>query len=286
MELQVSRAGQTRLTTPALSDDPSQLPEFIVGLGAHPTDQQHKEQKGRDKENQSLDTRERGASADSKETQPEPPKTHMESATTHKAALLAKYIKPWSEGGRPTVQESQTASSGIGPTAHRSLSGGRGCDGVPLGPRQQQVIAELIERGEKLREAMTRAVLDSGVGRRGRRERREGEVLGKKFVPLCGIGGVYSSEEEEERGDTSMEESGYLLKHCFLQEKLLQSVSLLQLDPNAQYVCMSISAASFVMTNGQWCSHPFPNGLTQMANRNRLNSYHLCMFYTMWLVYR
>ena len=236
MEIQVARAGQTRLTTPALSDDPSQLPEFIVGLGAHPTDQQHREQKGRDKENQSLDTRGRRASSDSKETQQEPPKTHVESATTHKAALLAKYIKPWSEEGRPTVQESQTASSGIGPTAHRSLSGGRGCDGVPLGPQQQQVIAELIERGERLREAMTRAVLDSGVGRRGRRGRREREVLGKKFVPLCGVGGVYSSEEEEEeRGDTSMEESGYLLKHRFLQEKLLQSVSLLHLDPNAQY---------------------------------------------------
>ena len=226
IELQVARAGQTRLTTPAAaSDDVSHPPEFKVGPGAHRATEKQREPIA---EIDTLPPQEhRATSSRNTNRGHTEPKTYTESAASHKAALLAKYINPNTSKETATGQEQMTVSpTGSGSTTGQSVYGEMGSAVArPLGPQQQEVIAELIERGERLREAMARAVLDSGIEKKKGRER--GGKRGR--VPLCGVvGEVYSSEEEEEEedGDVSMEESDYPLRDPSLLEKLLHSVSL------------------------------------------------------------
>ena len=260
VELQVARAGQTSLTTSAaVPDDLSQPPEFRVGPGAQSISEKQREPMTE------MDTRKRLAPREHRTSSPNTNGGHpdpTESAASHKAALLAKYINPWTErGGRPPVQKPATASTGIeNRIIDQSPSGKRGYTGAVLGPKTQEVIAELIERGERLREAMARAILDSGIPagmregrggreeregregreeregkegreeREGRKEKRERRVgRGECVSPLGGVDGeLYSSEcEEEEDGDVSMEESDYPLRDPSLLEKLLYCVSVL-----------------------------------------------------------
>ena len=220
IELQVARAGQTRLTTPAAaSDDLSHPPEFKVGPGGHRTTEKQREPTSAEIDTHTtLPPQEhRATSSHNSNRGHTEPKTYTESAASHKAALLAKYINPSTSNAG---QEQMTVvPTGSGSTTGQSVSGEMGSAVAnPLGPKQQEVIAELIERGERLREAMARAVLDSGI------EKKERGGKGGR-VPLCGVvGEVYSSEEEEEEdGDVSMD---YPLRDPSLLEKLLHSVRL------------------------------------------------------------
>ncbi|CAI8045648.1 C2 domain-containing protein 3 [Geodia barretti] len=209
IELQVARAGQTRLTTPAAaSDDVSHPPEFKVGPGAHRATEKQREPIA---EIDTLPPQEhRATSSRNTNRGHAEPKTYTESAASHKAALLAKYINPNTSKETATGQEQMTVSpTGSGSTTGQSVYGEMGSAVArPLGPQQQEVIAELIERGERLREAMARAVLDSGIEKKKGRER--GRKRGR--VPLCGV-----------VGDVSMEESDYPLRDPSLLEKLLHS---------------------------------------------------------------
>ena len=236
VELQVARAGQTNLTAPAVSDGAPSPPEFKVGPGTQVREKQgefvkqHRDQghlaqdrdQGRLAQDRDLGhlaqdrdlgkvEREISTKAD-RNTDYSEKGGRVDSAASHKAALLAKYINPRTEQKQSVVQ--QAANAG---TASVVLSGGDGTSGGPaaaLGPRQQEVIAELIERGERLREAMVRAVLDSGKEEEGEGERGERDWV---------YGDVYSSSEEEREkyGDVSSEESHSPLRDPSLLNTLL-----------------------------------------------------------------
>ena len=228
VELQVARAGQTHLVTSGVATDLSSPPEFKVGPGANEREKQRElEKKDMD---QKLLAQDSSANAKlSLSLAPVEKSLQSESAASHKAALLAKYIHPHTEPGRAFIQESKTTVEESGNEVRHSGIAGQA---VPLGPRQQEVLAELIERGERLREAMVRAVLDSKKeGELNEKEwGRDPEKKGVKQTKRVGrsvLGGcedVYSSEEEKEGGVVSSEESDYPLHNPSLLEKLLYRV--------------------------------------------------------------
>ena len=228
VELQVARAGQTNLTAPAVSDGGPSPPEFKVGPGTQVREKQGEFVKQHRDQGHLAQDRDRGRLVQDRyrgkvereistkadwNTDYSEKSGRVDSAASHKAALLAKYINPRTEQKQSVVQ--QAANAG---TASVVLSGD-GTSGGPaaaLGPRQQEVIAELIERGERLREAMVRAVLDSG---KERKEEGEGERGKRDWV----CGDVYSSSEEK-YGDVSSEESHSPLRDPSLLNTLLYSV--------------------------------------------------------------
>ena len=208
MEIQVARAGQTSLTTSTAVEDTSENPVFKVGPGAP--------LRAKRREIQEIYTEE-SKLADNQSNltgQSEQPPT--QSASSHKAALLAKYID------RKTFEAGETTKQSSPPGSTRDSA-------LPLGPQQQQVIAELIERGERLRDAMVASVLQSGlkkVGEEGERERRRSRVADGIGIVY---GGVYSSEEEAGKlgdDDISMDESDYPLHDPSLLQKLLYNASV------------------------------------------------------------
>ena len=137
---------------------------------------------------------------------------------------------------------------------------------MSLGVQQREVIAELIERGERLRDAMVAAVLKSGqggggdVGRVGRERggggpgRGGGDKRGQRGRKDV-VGGekegyemseekqdvrhsVYSSEEEigvDDGKEFSMDESDYPLGDPALLEQLLYRVRNAQLISLGRY---------------------------------------------------
>lgn len=204
VELEVARAGQTNLMGPAAVGT---LSGFTVGPGASlkarrsELQELHAEQVPGSLQNKLIST----SNAENSRQSAHHTIPSSESVATHKAALLAKYMEP-----SPTEP----------------------C----LGPKQHEVLAELIERGERLRDAMVASVLNSGKGGdgvvsgRGRGGEKEGEggkgvTDGKSMRQEY----VYSSDDNEvdDKFDFSMDESDYPLHDPSLLEQLLYSVRLL-----------------------------------------------------------
>lgn len=212
IEIQVARAGQTSLATSTAVDDTVGGPVFTVGPGVP--------LKAKRREFQEIYTEEK---LQSKETNKQSnltgqnEQTSTSSASSHKAALLAKYTDRYIERSKPTSGSGQNTQGGLSQSdlTHNSA--------LPLGPQQLQIIAELIERGERLRDAMVVSVLKSG----GRQEGEEEE--GRKEGKMEGVNvdhDVFSSEEEDDKmgdGDISMTESDYPLHNTSLLEQLLYS---------------------------------------------------------------
>ena len=170
MEIQVAQAALAHLMAPTLED--SQL-GFTVGPGATV--------KAKRKQLQEVGTgqgTQKTALRVKFNQTPSPPAMSVQShserpsqvVSDHKAALVAKYTQYRSED---TLKGE--ADKGSLDREGRSLSAR-----VP-GPRQQEIISELIEHGEKLQDAMVVAMLKShqedlsGMGRSGQTE--EGNEL-------------------------------------------------------------------------------------------------------------
>ena len=213
IEIQVARAGQTRLSAPAV--DASQ-PGFTVGPGATvKAKRQDLQEVGTERGSKARQSR--GLDLKVESTNPSAGTLHqtaqssLQAAADHKAALLAKYTQQRTEPGARRAQSDYDDER----------------EAMEIGPRQREVISELIERGEKLREAMVVSVFKTRQGGAGGgvqstgRDYRSTENQ-KEFHTYNSC----SSDEEKEGEEAfSMDESDYPLRDPSLLEQLLYSVS-------------------------------------------------------------
>ena len=219
VELDVARAGHTHLLAP---ETLSTLPGFTVGPGAS-LRETHSEllELSSERVHGSLQKRSTTTSNDEDSRRNGRLARSSEAVAAHKAALLAKYI------------------------GHHPTESSRHC----LGPKQHEVLTELIGRGERLRDAMVASVLNSGKG--GDREesgRGRGGGGGKGTTEEQGVRQeyVYSSDEDEfGESEFSLDESDYPLHNPSLLEQLLYTVRL---------QCIHIHAHTCIHTRSQ--THP------------------------------
>ena len=247
IEIQVARAGQTRLSAPAV--DASQ-PGFTVGPGATVKAKRQDLQENERTERDSKTRQSRGLDLKVESTNPSAGTLHqtaqssLQAAADHKAALLAKYTQQRTEPGARRAQSDYDDES----------------EAMEIGPRQREVISELIERGEKLREAMVISVFKTrqegaggGVQSTGRDYRSTENQKEFHTYNSC------SSDEEKEGEEAfSMDESDYPLRDPSLLEQLLYSVSsyvhriALKAD---QRCCFFNSVHAHLVCFTEWCTH-------------------------------
>ena len=246
IEIQVARAGQTRLSAPAV--DASQ-PGFTVGPGATvKAKRQDLQEVGTERGSKARQCR--GLDLKVESTNPSAGTLHqtaqssLQAAADHKAALLAKYTQQHTEPGARRAQSDYDDES----------------EAMEIGPRQREVISELIERGEKLREAMVVSVFKTcqegaggGVQSTGRDYRSTENQKEFHTYNSC------SSDEEKEGEEAfSMDESDYPLRDPSLLEQLLYSVSsyvhriALKAD---QRCCFFNSVHAHLVCFTEWCTH-------------------------------
>lgn len=230
MEIQVAKAGLTRLMAP--TEDTTEL-GFKVGPGATVT------AKRRDlhelKVEERSDRPQQKSSLKNELFQNRPinaPNLHQSASpssqtiASHKAALLAKYVQHHSE---PSSTHFEGRTEDLPPNDKPQM--------MALGPQQREVISELIERGEKLRNAMVLSVLKSGKDQRVR-SAKEPETI-ETQQDHCE---VYSSDDEKEKEEYSMDESDYPLHDPSLLEQLLYCVSDLSENELAIYIIISFDS--------------------------------------------
>lgn len=215
MEIQVAKAGLTHLMVPA--EDTAQL-GFKVGPGATVTNKRcelHElnmpERGDRLQQKSSLKDelfQNRPTNAPNLHQSPSP---SSQTIASHKAALLAKYIQRRTE---PSSTRLEGRTEEVPPDNTPEM--------MALGPQQREVISELIERGEKLRNAMVLSVLKSGGDHRVRSTKEPDTIKTQQDAKHCE---VYSSDDEKEKEEFSMDESDYPLHDPSLLEQLLYCVS-------------------------------------------------------------
>ena len=209
MEIQVAKAGLTRLMAPKV--DTTEL-GFKVGPGATVTAKRRELHELKMEER--VDKPQQKSSLKDENRLTNAPNLHQsessssQTVATHKAALLAKYIQRHTE---PSSRHLEGRTEELPPDDKPQM--------MALGPQQREVISELIERGEKLRNAMVLSVLKSGKDQRVRTG-KEPETLKKQQDTE-----VYSSDDEKEKEEFSMDESDYPLHDPSLLEQLLYCVS-------------------------------------------------------------
>lgn len=225
MEIQVAKAGLTRLMAP--TEDTTEL-GFKVGPGATIIAKRRelhelKMEERSDRPQQKSSFQNCPINAPDLHQSASP---SSQTIASHKAALLAKYVQRRTE---PSSTHFEGRTEELPPNDKPQM--------MALGPQQREVISELIERGEKLRNAMVLSVLKSGKDQRVR-SAKEPQTI-KTQQDHCE---VYSSEDENEKEEFSMDESDYPLHNPSLLEQLLYCVSDLSENELAIYIIISFDS--------------------------------------------
>ena len=171
MELQVSNAGKTRLTASAKSTAKPAKPAKPGGRVSPGTTLKTKKKHVREVKRDHLSpwsankvrVKSKSPVPPSLLTTSEAAKSPQQSVANHKAALLAKYIEFHSNPEDRATRSEREEREGEGEEERERLKG----------PQQQSVLSELIERGERLRDAMVLSVLKSHGGEGGGRMEEE-----------------------------------------------------------------------------------------------------------------